>query len=43
MAVAAVLGSFAGAAVARRLSARLVRRFVALVGFALAAYYFWPA
>jgi len=42
MAVAAVLGSFAGAAVARRLSARLVRRFVALVGFALAAYYFWP-
>ncbi len=43
MAVAAVLGSFAGAGVARRLPAPLVRRGVALIGFALAAYYFWPS
>jgi uncharacterized membrane protein YfcA len=41
MAVAAVLGGLAGAGVARRLPATLVRRFVAAVGFALAAYYFW--
>ena len=41
MAVAAVLGSFAGAGVARRLPAPLVRRCVAAIGFALAAYYFW--
>jgi uncharacterized protein len=40
MAVAAVLGSFAGAGVARRLPAPFVRRCVALIGFALAAYYF---
>ena len=43
MAVAAVLGSFIGAGVARRLPALLVRRCVALIGFALAAYYLWPA
>ena len=43
MATAAVLGSFAGAHVARRLPARLVRRCVALIGFALAAYYFLPS
>jgi uncharacterized membrane protein YfcA len=42
MAVAAVLGSFAGAGVARRLPAPFVRRGVALIGFALAAYYFLP-
>jgi uncharacterized membrane protein YfcA len=42
MAAAAVFGSFAGAAVARRLPAPFVRRGVALIGFALAAYYFWP-
>jgi hypothetical protein len=42
MAAAAVLGSFAGAGVARRLPAPFVRRCVALIGFALAAYYFWP-
>ena len=41
MAVAAVLGGLAGAGVARRLPATLVRRFVAAVGFGLAAYYFW--
>jgi len=41
MAVAAVLGGLAGAGVARRLPAALVRRFVAAVGFVLAAYYFW--
>jgi len=40
MAVAGVLGGFAGAAVARRLPAALVRRCVAAIGFALAAYYF---
>jgi len=43
MAVAAVAGSFAGAHVARRLPAAIVRRGVALIGFALAAYYFLPA
>jgi len=43
MAVAAVLGSFAGAGVARRLPAPFVRRGVALIGFVLAAYYFWPS
>jgi uncharacterized membrane protein YfcA len=42
MAVAAVGGSFAGANVARRLPAAVVRRGVALIGFALAAYYFLP-
>jgi len=42
MAVAAVAGSFAGAHVARRLPAAVVRRGVALIGFALAAYYFLP-
>jgi len=43
MAAAAVLGSFAGASVVRRLPAPFVRRCVALIGFALAAYYFYPA
>jgi uncharacterized membrane protein YfcA len=43
MAVAAVLGSIAGASVVRRLPAPFVRRCVALIGFALAAYYFRPA
>ena len=43
MAVAAVLGSVAGASVVRRLPAPFVRRCVALIGFALAAYYFRPA
>ena len=42
MAAAAVAGSFAGAHVARRLPAAVVRRGVALIGFALAAYYFLP-
>ncbi len=40
MAAAAVAGSLAGSQVARRLPASLVRRCVALIGFALAAYYF---
>ncbi|MFM1995762.1 MAG: hypothetical protein RLZZ111_149 [Planctomycetota bacterium] len=40
MAAAAVAGSIAGAHVARRLPAPLVRRAVALIGFALAGYYF---
>ena len=43
LAVAAVLGSFAGASVVRRLPAPFVRRCVALIGFALAAYYFRPS
>jgi len=40
MAAAAVAGGIAGAQVARRLPAPLVRRAVALIGFALAGYYF---
>lgn len=42
MAVAAMLGSFAGASLVRRLPAPVVRRGVALIGFALAGYYFLP-
>jgi len=42
MAVASVAGSMAGSLVARRLPAAVVRRGVALIGFALAAYYFLP-
>lgn len=41
MAVASIAGSSAASHVARRLPARIVRRCVALIGFALAAYYFW--
>lgn len=41
MAAGAVAGGLAGSHVARRLPARLVRRGVALIGFALAAYYLW--
>jgi uncharacterized membrane protein YfcA len=40
MAVASILGSLGASHVARRLPASLVRRLVALIGFALAAYYF---
>jgi uncharacterized membrane protein YfcA len=40
MAAAALLGGYAGAAVGRRLPRALVRWFVVLVGFGLAAYYF---
>jgi uncharacterized membrane protein YfcA len=40
MAVAAVVGGCGGAVIARRLPASVVRRGVALIGFALAAYYF---
>jgi uncharacterized membrane protein YfcA len=40
MAVAAVAGGLAGSAVARRLPARIVRRAVAIIAFALAGYYF---
>jgi uncharacterized membrane protein YfcA len=40
MAVAAVAGGLAGSAVARRLPARIVRRGVAAIAFALAGYYF---
>ena len=39
MALGAVLGGLAGSHVARRLPATLVRRVVAIIGFALAAYY----
>jgi len=41
MAIGAVLGGLAGSHVARRLPAALVRRVVAMIGFALAAYYLW--
>lgn len=41
MAVGAVAGGLAGSHVARRLPARVVRRGVAIIGFALAAYYLW--
>jgi uncharacterized membrane protein YfcA len=40
MAGASILGSLGASHVARRLPASLVRRLVALIGFALAAYYF---
>jgi len=40
MAVAAAAGGLFGSRVARRLPARIVRRFVAMIGFVLAAYYF---
>jgi uncharacterized membrane protein YfcA len=40
MAVAATVGSLGASHLARRLPARIVRRGVALIGFALAAYYF---
>jgi len=40
MAVASIAGSLAASHLARRLPASLVRRLVALIGFALAAYYF---
>jgi uncharacterized membrane protein YfcA len=39
MAVSSVAGSFAASVVARRLPAAAVRRFVAILGFALAGYY----
>jgi len=43
MAVAGTAGGLAGSALARQLPAALVRRSVAVVGFALAAkYFFWP-
>jgi uncharacterized membrane protein YfcA len=41
MAAGAVAGGLAGSHVARRLPARVVRRGVAIIGFALAAYYLW--
>ena len=40
MAASAVGGGLAGAFIARRLPARIVRRAVALIAFALAGYYF---
>ncbi|MEI7782017.1 MAG: sulfite exporter TauE/SafE family protein [Planctomycetota bacterium] len=40
MAAAAIAGGFAGSALARRLPARIVRRGVAIIAFALAGYYF---
>ena len=41
MAVAAMAGSLSASVIARRLPAAAVRRFVAILGFALAAYYLW--
>ena len=40
MGVSAVLGGLAGSHIARRLPAGVVRRGVAVIGFALAGYYF---
>jgi len=40
MAAASILGSLGASHLARRLPATLVRRCVALIGFALAVYYF---
>ena len=40
MAVASIVGSLGASHLARRLPARIVRRCVALIGFALAVYYF---
>ena len=40
MAAAAIAGGLAGSALARRLPARIVRRGVAIIAFALAGYYF---
>jgi hypothetical protein len=39
MAVGSIAGSLAGSVVARRMPAAVVRRFVAIIGFALAGYY----
>ena len=41
MAVGAVAGSLGASHLARRLPASAVRRLVAIIGFALAGYYFW--
>lgn len=41
MAVAAILGGYGGAHVARRLDRNFVRRVVVFIGFALASYYFY--
>ena len=41
MAAGSMAGGLAGSAVARRLPAAVVRRGVAIIGFALAAYYLW--
>jgi uncharacterized membrane protein YfcA len=41
MAAGSVAGGLGGSAVARRLPAAVVRRGVAVIGFALAAYYLW--
>ena len=41
MAVGAVAGSLGASHLARRLPASVVRRLVAIIGFALAGYYFW--
>lgn len=40
MIVGAIIGGYGGAAVARRLDARLVRAFVIIVGFVMTAYFF---
>ena len=42
MAGAAVVGGYVGARTARRMPARYVRWAVVVIGFGLAAYYFWP-
>jgi uncharacterized membrane protein YfcA len=41
MAIAAILGGFVGASVARKTNRTLVRAIVVAIGFSLAAYYFY--
>jgi uncharacterized membrane protein YfcA len=41
MAVASIIGGYAGARLAVRLNRRLVRHLVVAIGFGLASYYFW--
>jgi uncharacterized membrane protein YfcA len=41
MAIAGAIGGYAGASIARRLNRDLVRRTVVVIGFSLAAYFFY--
>jgi hypothetical protein len=43
MAVASIAGGLGGSIVARRFPPAVVRRFVSIIGFALAGYYLWHA
>jgi uncharacterized membrane protein YfcA len=41
--VASIAGGLGGSIVARRFPPAVVRRFVSIIGFALAGYYLWHA